>query len=451
MLKNLELSCREFSKDEITYLSEAAKNMHLRKYLNEERHIVPELEQLFLVRATDVFPQDSVIIPVSKSSKTSKYEYDDESIIKDRITKKVCEKYGVTGVNTRYDFRRRIHDLDEKLWEKIFDESRNIAFNEFGVCFKEFRDTVHFAMNAMVSDNGDGSWKNKPFVFMEPYHLHQGEFDNIGSYDSWKTGNFELRKPILLVGTESMKNLIEIAEKDNSVLKTLKNCEIMMTDLHENVKLEDFVRAVLHEKGAPAYYCKSSTSYAVDDDGLSVQADGLQNLLEKLAEKESTEEREVTSNQLHSLSKFGAYEEAQKHCQIYSDFLIFAKFIAQKLNNNELLESLKQFELPKTRDEFMEYCVKQQETMYERFKNFSSGNFDSKVFGTKIKSTFIKEIEKLLKPYLINMDYDQLREYTSEFNKSFMKSCEAVYGKSIVFKKGKVNEKTLENGEKQPE
>lgn len=483
-INNLGLNCREFSVNEITELSQDAEKKHVRKFLNEREYIVPELEQLFLVRTTDVFPQNSVIVPVSSSARTSPYDFKDEEIILDRLTKEVCEKYGISGVNSRKELQKIKTETNQEIILKIIEESRQKAVNEYGVRYKSIRDTVHFTMNALVADNNGGSWKDMPFVFIEPYKHHQGEFDNIGSYDSWKTGNFRLKQPTLLVNFDNLENLIEIAKNNSSVLNTLKNCEIMLTDSNENVKLDEFVRAVIHEKGAPAYFCKSMTSTASNSREHSVGADGLHQTLSKLAEQESTDEKEVTFNELHANSMFEDYENKAMTCQMYNNLLMFSKFVAKKLNNPELLTKLEQFDMPRNKEALTEFCSAYYEKVnieYEEYMLSTEGletlpeghketvdAFNSKIkkisnslrtinkvkpraMALQVKDIFIDEIEQTMKPFLMNMPAEQLKEYIAEFNKNIERICEAVFGKSIVFKKDKTNEKTFVTGENQLE
>ena len=65
--------------------------------------------------------------------------------------------------------------------------------------------------------------------------------------------NFPLKKPTILIISNQILNVLNLAKQDERVMNTLKNAEIVIMDINENTTATHYTRAILSQKCCPSY------------------------------------------------------------------------------------------------------------------------------------------------------------------------------------------------------
>lgn len=188
------------------------------------------VDDIILVRTTDIFPKNREIKPLISGSMISKRCFEDlESVLK-RMNKQEIS-----------------YELSEQL--------------EFDAL--EYRDTVHFTENGLVQSHMQGNFQNRSFIILEPLNEQIGKsnFRLFAGQDTFIKGNMTLsEKAIIMLPEENAKDLIlEYPELINYHLLTFKG------DEQQAVRMALYDLGYLPEYISNGYITESSTSHLIVD------------------------------------------------------------------------------------------------------------------------------------------------------------------------------------------
>ena len=279
--KSVGFDVRVMTPDEAKNKSDKAKAVQVETNGN----LKPSIDDLYLIRATDIFPEDSTMKPISNSlrmaSFTTPYFIDrvltQEAAklgIKQKNGKPVTCRTDLNNVELSQELIDYLNNLDlgqdfeghrTHPTDRLIASVKHKAISKFELPLRSTRETVHFTMNSRVSSHSGGNWENLPFIFIEPYKPHHGTFRSVGGFDSWKKGDVHLESPTLLTRPETLEQLIELSKTNPGIKSTLKDCKVVLMNT-EQTHDSHYVNAILHEQGAPAYVCGDTFVLAVESD-----------------------------------------------------------------------------------------------------------------------------------------------------------------------------------------
>ena len=497
LAKSAGLDVRIMTSEDAFYQSKEAERVHVNHYYihQEDPYIKPTIDDLYLIRSTDIFPENSIIKPVSHGLRFGSYT---DVYFINRIITQNMSKLGITQkdgkpVTCEADFYNvelseemiayannldlgPEHDQDKDNIppeRKLFIHSKHIAENSFSLPFKTVRESLHFTMNTLVSSHSEGSWDGNPFIFIEPYKPHNGDFRSIGGFDSWTMGNLSLQSPTLLIRPETLEQIIEVAKKNPEVKNTLKNCKIVIMTPTEKISDAHYVNAILHEQGAPAYICKDQYVLATTRTSTvsteQIEGRGLETALYEIATELSNNGTPTLSNILHSNTTESSEEVKAADCEAYTSILKFARFLADKINHKELSEKIKPLEALDSEEKLEDYyssvivdsARKKYEKAYETDdpkadeyyftfetlnKNLKSTS-EHRVRESLIKNVMYQLVMKYCSPILNQMSNDKVSRLLQEFKEELTRELESKYSKPVKF--DVVTTKTPEKGEEE--
>ena len=477
------LDVRIMTGAEATSKSHKATQEHIQQYYDhrgtDDEFIRPTVDQLYLVRATDVFPEDSTLKPVSHGVRM--FNHTDTYFI-DRILAQEMKKLGITQKDGKpvtcqkdlnnvelseemLEYAKKI-DLGEDYKDslispirKLYLQSKHKAESMFKLPIRSERETLHFTLNTLVSSHDGGNWEGSPFVFIEPYKPHHGTFKNLGGFDSWKFGDVSLESPTLLIRPETLEQVIAMSKTNPQIQSTLKKCKIIIMNTDEKTHDTHYVSAVLHEQGAPAYVCKDKYVLAVAGDEKNaikeIQGDGLSTSLRAISDDLTAQGTPTSANALHSNTGESVEEKNMTVCSSYSSMLAFARFLANKINHSGLSEKIKKLEeldsTEKLEKFYKEAFVDEAERKYGEACESGSPKAEDyyKVYAScsrvlslnpehKIREAAIKEIlyDWILtqcSPILDQMSNDKVVRLMEEFSSEYISQLEQTYSKPVRF------------------
>lgn len=150
------------------------------------------VKDIMLVRATDIYPQDRLIKPLSE------------------------------GHFIRKDNKNFIYC---KLFPAIMEE----AFETYSVYY---RDTIHFTENGIVDSHLYGNFENRDFIILEPLEeqIDKADFRNLAGQDTYAVGDIELSNRAILIIESS---------KYEKILKDYPNIEDFNIILYKGIPQEE--------------------------------------------------------------------------------------------------------------------------------------------------------------------------------------------------------------------
>lgn len=347
------LNVRKMEPHEAKRLSDKVDNRYkMQQAQGEEYTDRPAMDQLMLVRITDVFPTNNKITTASNSNATLRYRLDGNVDTpnnwlwhndREEIAIDYAKAHNIEGINSFNQLREYLEINNPQEWDEVSQDIEQRIKENYSIRYKMKRDSIHFTMNCLVTANDGGDWSNMPFIIMEPYaeHVGKGEdvsnpnnFENVGGFDSWTKGSdFELKKPTILIRETELITLMKKAKTDERIMATLQNSEIVIMETNQQVKDYHYVRALLEEKGCPAYYC--SDKYIKAFNGATINPGMSLTLLEE------GDRLGIKSGVLHSNHVSYFDENRQNGLSMRESLYKFMKYIAKYVNIQE--NELQQF------------------------------------------------------------------------------------------------------------
>lgn len=195
------------------------------------------------------------------------------------------------------------------------------------------RHTCHFTINNIVESTGDGkgTWKQMPYVIIEPLEIHREQFKSISPSDSWTYGSVQLgENPILLV-REDMYSQIPPEELSKfTVIKYRGNCTKCVENLFKILKIKTYETDA--NSAAHNYSLEKALESSLIHRDLAINYiknnswDGKSPITlteEELFEVYSILDKDCL-NGIYAQIDWGLYSnEVKKYTQIDSDFIIF--------------------------------------------------------------------------------------------------------------------------------
>lgn len=197
------------------------------------------LEDLYLVRASDVFSVGNVLTTPKDGQVLSHMDFAFKA-----------NDAAKRAVGLPEDYSYQDYVAKEAEIRKIQD-----SITPF---LRQYRSTKHFTVNTLVSNNSGGSWSNMPYIYLDKFkpHLEDKTLASIAPHDTFFRGDVKLKSPTLIV---QQKYLLELLNQNNpQIFDTLMQTEIIVLDdnCKEHGSPSDHVAYVLREmKGAPYYFC----------------------------------------------------------------------------------------------------------------------------------------------------------------------------------------------------
>lgn len=207
------------------------------------------IDEMYLVRTTDIFPTDKKVKSISFDNGTLKAD----SFIFDNI---------------------------------LSDFSKDIK-NNCQVAYNGYRSTIHFCLNGLVGNHAYGNFSNKKFIILEPfkYHVNEGNIISLRSEDTFFKDYVNLYEATIIMSKDIYEKL-KIENPDE-----LSNYNIITYDFtkeqikemypvpegfrneYSQMRFEkDIVRCAMQMLGAP---CFSISSHGYSDDLKSQPMNGL--------------------------------------------------------------------------------------------------------------------------------------------------------------------------------
>ena len=179
----------------ITYL-DCTKDEYI-KDSKDKKYDEYKLEDLVLVRATDIFPKDKIITTPINGNAT---EYATSSILGEAINELLKEEY---------------HDIDKYLSEE----------KKYHVIYETLRSTIHFCINGLVSSHSLGIFDNKPYIIIEPlkYHIKDNSLLSLRAEDTYFNDNMYLSNDAFIIIREEEYNKIKNNKEYTNTLEQFKN------------------------------------------------------------------------------------------------------------------------------------------------------------------------------------------------------------------------------------
>lgn len=392
--------------------------------------VVPTKETTYLVRSTNIVPKNGIMQPASQGY-IGHYEIDPNlhaSIINKAFAKK-CQELGIEGVTSSDDIYSGRFSEEESEKLKALHTSLS-EDNRFRIAYKGYRSTVHFTMNSLVANNNGGTWDKDQLIFIEPYQGHETHMSNLLPADCWASGKFPLgrgKKTGLLLTPDALILLLKKYGQDKGVMATLKNCDIRLINPGDKLKRADYVKAYLHQHGAPTYDCQSSYLVAVAQRLLlngrqsqPIETKELMRYAEALAkdatqkQKEAEEEsRDVTCGS-HECSIDDTRDVNINAIQAMEASAQFLEFMLKKEINGVSLESkLDSDKLAALQQGLAEFKALP--------STIQSGNLTAIIQEEKEKSEKLTELYSICMDELTEIPVDDMEQAIDEFNDKFIK------------------------------
>lgn len=399
----------------------------------------PTIDNLMLVRATDIFPTNNTIESPYNSSGCGQYL----KITNDEINYKCLYQ--------------AVHDIlgaevaDGKSYQQLVDVQQQVIADgrgeeilnlydryqgEYKINYKLSRADIHFAINTRVAEVGGGNaWDSMALTIIEPYKHHHGEFENLYAVDSFKNGNLELKQPTLMIDEVALKKLLEQSKTNEGIKATLKNSEIVIINPNTEVGREIYVQAYLLERGLPAYRCSNFFVMGVNNNAPEpTVAKFLQDVVAELNDKGYN-----TTSMPHMSTKSNLKQDEEEHKSLAESTLNFTKqFIKEKFPNEFKEEYMHHIEsniepLKKALDEILQKVdttTKTQEEFERKTEELLMDRFGKKV---GYYSDITNRLRIMLEPELEKYSDDEIKKFIEKYNKEFQASVIKQIGhKSVI-------------------
>jgi len=170
---------------EIKEIEEIRKKVIERQKANEYFTYTPE--NIMLIRATNVFPQNREIVPLSDST--------------------LLTKTSQNFIRLAYEYQ-----LEESVLEQL------------ETYVPHYRSTIHFTENGLVSSHSYGNFENRDFIILEPLveQLGKSDIKNFAGQDTFVQGKVVLSERSIIIirkdRYEQLKQLYPEIEEYNIVL-----------------------------------------------------------------------------------------------------------------------------------------------------------------------------------------------------------------------------------------
>ena len=179
----------------ITYL-DCTSNEHVEDS-KDKKYDKYRLEELVLIRTTDIFPKDKIIeTPIHGNA----IDYASSTILGNAINNQLRKKY---------------HSMKELLEE----------IKKYQVVYETKRTTIHFCINGLVSRHMQGNFDNKKFIIIEPlkYHIKDKSLLSLRAEDTYFNDDMYLSNEAALIIKEEEYDQLKNNEEYIKTLKQFNN------------------------------------------------------------------------------------------------------------------------------------------------------------------------------------------------------------------------------------
>ena len=190
---------------ETDYLKSVQKTM-VRKTNTLEKGISNDDD--LLIRTTEIFPSNKIISSVSSSSYIAKSS---PSIINFDI---------IADTLSNEQFNKNYNDLDHN--DK--DQIRAITKKKFDIYHRNFRSTLHFTVNGLVSSHIGNDFSNRPFVIADPLknHIDDSNLHNLLPEDTFFISDVQLSADAAILMNIDVYNSLITSQTFKETIKGLK-------------------------------------------------------------------------------------------------------------------------------------------------------------------------------------------------------------------------------------
>lgn len=143
-----------------------------------------------LVRTTDYLPENHILLPLSQIPFLTHTNNISSSV----ISKIFQKKY-------------HLNPFDDEDYEKL----RKLVV-QYSPLSSQYRSTIHFTLNGLVSSHSKGDFDNRNFIIIDKLapHLGKEDFKTIRMEDTFIQGQFKIsNEAIILINKEKYENLIK--------------------------------------------------------------------------------------------------------------------------------------------------------------------------------------------------------------------------------------------------
>lgn len=154
------------------------------------------LEDLVLIRATDIFPFNGVI---ETPTHGGAYVYSNSSLLGDAISKALRKIYS---------------DFEERVKEK----------RKYNIVFEYLRSTIHFTVNGLVGNHDFNNFDSRNYIIIEPlkYHINDNSLCSLHACDTYFNDDMVLSDEAVIIIPIDKYNEIKDKEEYVEVLKKFK-------------------------------------------------------------------------------------------------------------------------------------------------------------------------------------------------------------------------------------
>lgn len=128
----------------------------------------------------------------------------------------ICKVPFVTNTNNialsaMYDILKDKYNIDVLSEDEEYDKFKKMTY-QYSPLSTQFRSTVHFTLNGLVSNHSKGTFDNRNFIVIDKLSKHLGidDFRSIRMEDTFVSGEFPIsNEAIILINESKYKQLLE--------------------------------------------------------------------------------------------------------------------------------------------------------------------------------------------------------------------------------------------------
>ena len=165
-----------------------------------------------------------------------KYDISDFALVRttnfleeDHVLKALCKIPFVINTNnvpfsTMHDILRNKYNIN--VYDEIEDEKLRLLVGKYSPLSTQYRSTIHFTLNGLVSNHSKGEFDNRNFIIIDKLanHLGKEDFRSLRMEDTFVKGPFKLSNDaVILVNKDKYDELLQDNPWLNNYHVTLEN------------------------------------------------------------------------------------------------------------------------------------------------------------------------------------------------------------------------------------
>lgn len=202
------------------------------KFREGKEDINYSIDNIMLVRTTDIYPENRIINPPSESVHLKFYgnfiieqiksEYEEYHATKEKIEeyinfkKQYSDEEYIRQFGDDSEYIQKLINRKNVLEKKfgtilnLSDEELKKILENLDTYYTYYRDTLHFTENGLVPSHPQGDFRYRPYIILEPLNeqINKANFRCFSGYDTFIKGNMTLsNKAYMIVNEENYEEI----------------------------------------------------------------------------------------------------------------------------------------------------------------------------------------------------------------------------------------------------